>query len=134
MLSSGIKIRTKLCKSRDFSVLSKLQLEGTCNLLHGSDLSRRTDTRHGETNINSWADTLVEKLSLQEDLTVSDGDHISRNIGRHITSLSLNDGECSKRARSMLLVHFGSPLKETRVQIEHITWISFTTWRPSQQK
>ncbi len=31
--------------------------------------------------------TFVEELSLKEDLAVSDGDDISGNVGRHVTSL-----------------------------------------------
>jgi hypothetical protein len=31
--------------------------------------------------------TFVEKLSLEEDLAVSDGDDIGGNVGRHVTSL-----------------------------------------------
>ena len=34
--------------------------------------------------------TLVEELSLEEDLSVSDGDDIGGDIGGHVTSLNVN--------------------------------------------
>ena len=41
-----------------------------------SRLSSRTDTGHGETDVDGRADTTEEELSLQEDLTVGDGDDL----------------------------------------------------------
>merc|ERR1711918_108006 len=76
LLGSSIKIRTELGEGSDLTILSQLELHGTSNLLHGLDLSSRTDTRHRETDVNSWADTLVEQFSLQEDLTISNRNHI----------------------------------------------------------
>ena len=35
--------------------------------------------------------TLVEELSLQEDLTVSDGDDIGGDVGGHVTGLNLEN-------------------------------------------
>ncbi len=39
-----------------------------CYLLHGSGLGSRTYSGHRQTHVDGWADTLVEQLSLQEDL------------------------------------------------------------------
>ena len=34
----------------------------------------------------------------------------------------------------MVLVHLGSTLEQTRVEIEHITWVSLTTWWSSEEE
>jgi hypothetical protein len=95
LLSSGIKIGTELGEGGDFSVLGKLELERTSDLLHGLDLGGGSDTGDGETDVNSGSDTLEEELSLEEDLTVGNGDNVGGNVSGHITSLGLNDGEGS---------------------------------------
>lgn len=41
-------------------------------LLHSFGLSSRAYSGHGQTYINSWTNTLVEQLSLQEDLKYID--------------------------------------------------------------
>ena len=110
LLCGGIKIGTELSESSDLSVLSKIELHGTGHLLHSLDLSGRTDSRYRKTDINSWSDTLVEELSLQEDLSISDGNNVSWDISRHITSLSLNNWKSGKGTGTVVLVHFSSSL------------------------
>jgi len=134
LLSGSVEIRTELGEGSDFSVLGQLELEGTGDLLHGLDLGGGTDTGHRETDIDGGADTLVEELSLQEDLTISDRDHIGGNVGRHITGLGLNDWESGKGTIAVVLVHLGSTLEETRVEIEDITGVGLTTWGTSEQE
>ena len=76
----------------------------------------------------------MEELSLQEDLSVSDGDHIGGDVGGHITGLGLNDGEGGQGAGTVVLVHLGCTLEETRVEIEDITRVSLATRRTSEKK
>ena len=111
LLGGGVQVRTELGEGGDLSVLSELELERTGKHLHGLDLGGRSDSGHGETDINGWADTLVEELSLKEDLTVSDGDNIGWNIGGHITGLGLNDGQGSEGATTLFVVHLGGTWK-----------------------
>ena len=134
LLSGGIKIGTELGEGSDLSVLGKLELEGTGDLLHGLDLGSGTDTGHGKTDVNGGADTLVEELSLQEDLTVGNGDNVGGDIGGHITSLGLNDGEGSEGTGTVVLVHLSCTLEETGMEIENITGVSLTTRRSSQKE
>ena len=134
LLCSGIKIRTELGESGDFSVLSQLELHGTSDLFHGLDLSGRTDTGDGKTDVNSRADTFVEEFSLQEDLTISDGNHIGGNVSRHITSLGLNNRESCEGTVTVVLIHLGGTLEETRVEIENVTGVSLTTWGTSEKE
>ena len=134
MLGGSIEIRTELSEGSDFSVLGKLELERTGDLLHGLDLGGGADTGHRETDVDGGADTLVEELSLQEDLTIGNGDDIGGDVGGHITSLGLNDGEGSERARAVGVVHLSCTLKETRVEIEDITGVGLTTGGTSEEE
>lgn len=42
-------------------------------LLHGPGLGSRADSGHRQTHVDSWTDTLVEQLGLQENLRQTDG-------------------------------------------------------------
>ncbi|KAH3663765.1 hypothetical protein OGAPHI_005167 [Ogataea philodendri] len=134
LLGRGIKVRTELSESSNFSVLSQEQLQRTSNLLHGLNLGSRTDSRHRQTDVDSWSDTLVEQFSLQEDLTIGNGNDVGRNVSRDITTLGLNDWQSSQRTTSKSIGHLGSSLQQSRVQVENITWVSLSSWRSSQKK
>eukprot|EP00162_Nutomonas_longa_P014214 comp21872_c0_seq1/m.49537 comp21872_c0_seq1/g.49537 ORF comp21872_c0_seq1/g.49537 comp21872_c0_seq1/m.49537 type:complete len:544 (+) comp21872_c0_seq1:1425-3056(+) len=134
LLGGSIEIRAELGESSNLTVLGKLELERAGNLLHGLDLGSRADTGHGQTDVDCRADTAVEKLSLKENLAVSDGNHVGRNVCRHITGLGLNDRERSQRAAAKGLGHLGSALKKTRVQVEDISRVRLTARRTTEQK
>ena len=55
--------------------------------------------------------TFVEELSLQEDLSVSDGDDIGWDVSRDVTSLGLNDREGSQGTTAHRIGHLGCSLK-----------------------
>lgn len=118
LLGRSIEIGTELGESSDLTVLGQEKLQGTSDLLHGLDLGSGTDTGHGETDVDGRADTLVEQFGLQENLAVGDGDDVGGDVGRHITTLGLDNGQGSKRTTAVLVVHLGSTLKETRVEVE----------------
>jgi hypothetical protein len=59
------------------------------DLLHGFGLRSRADTRDRETDVDGRSDTLVEELSLQEDLSVSDGNDVGWDVGGHVTGLEM---------------------------------------------
>ena len=134
LLGGGVKIGTELGEGGHLTVLGKLQLHGTGDLLHGLDLSGGTHTGHGETHGNSGALALVEKLGLQEDLTVSDGNHVGGDIGGHITGLGLNDGQGGQGTGAEGIAHLGSALQETGVQVEHISGVSLTSRRAAEEQ
>merc|ERR1719341_1960804 len=134
LLGGSVKIGTELSESCDLSVLSQLELHGTSDLLHGLGLSSRTDTGHGQTDVDGGSDTLVEQLCLQEDLSVSDGNDIGGDVGRNVTGLSLNDGQSGEGAATHGVTHLGSSLQQTGVEVEHISGVGLTTGGTSQQK
>ena len=76
LLGGSVKIGTELSESSDLgesyfvkikllhayvntclSVLGQLELHGTSDLLHGLGLSSRTDTGHGQTDVDGGSDT-----------------------------------------------------------------------------
>ena len=94
LLSRSIQIGTELGKSGHLTVLGQLEFHRAGDLFHGASLGGRSDTRDGQTDVDSRSDTFVEQLSFQENLTVSDGNDVGRDVGRYVTSLLKNeDGE-----------------------------------------
>mmetsp|Transcript_8630 Transcript_8630/g.10112 ORF Transcript_8630/g.10112 Transcript_8630/m.10112 type:complete len:544 (-) Transcript_8630:157-1788(-) len=134
LLGGGIKVGAELGESGDLTVLGELELQGTGDLLHGLNLGGGADTGHGETDIDGGADTLMEELSLEEDLTIGNGDDIGGDIGGHITSLGLNDGEGGEGTGTSGITHLGRTLEETRVKIENITGVGLTTGGSSEEE
>ena len=127
LLGGSIQIGTELGEGGDLTVLSQEELQGTSDLLHGLDLGSGTDTGDGKTDVNGGTDTLVEQLSLQEDLAVSDGNDVGGNVSGHVTTLGLNDGEGSERTTTKGVVHLSGTLEETRVEVEDVTGVGLTT-------
>lgn len=134
LLGGSIKIGTELGEGSDLTVLGQEKLQGTSDLLHGLELGSGTDTRDGKTDVNGGTDTLVEKLRLQEDLTVGNGNNVGGNVSGHITTLGLNDGQGSHGTTTVVLVQLGSTLEKTRVEVENVTGVSLTTRRTTEEK
>jgi len=91
LLSSSIKIRTKLSEGSDFSVLSEFEFKSTSNGFHSFNLGSGTDSWHRNTNVECWSNTFVEKLSFKENLSISNRNNICWNVSRDVTSLCFND-------------------------------------------
>ena len=51
-----------------------------------------------------------------------------------MTDLGFNNGKGGKRATSVSIRHFSGSLQETGVEVEHITGVSFTTRRSTEQQ
>lgn len=134
LLGGGIKIGTELGEGSDLTVLSKEKLQGTGDLLHGLDLGSGTDTGDGQTDVNGGTDTLVEQLSLQEDLAVSNGNDVGGNVSRNVTTLGLNDGQGSQGTSTVGLVHLGGTLEQTRVEVENVTGVGLTSRGTTQKQ
>lgn len=134
LLGGGIQIGTELRESGNFTVLGQEELERTGNLLHGLKLGSGSDTGDGKTDVNGWADTLVEELGLQENLSISDGNDVGWNVSGHITTLGLNDGQGSEGSTTVLVGHLGSTLQKTRVQVENVTGVGLTSGRTTEEE
>ena len=90
-LGTGVKIASKLGKCGQFAELCQITLDLSGHLLGGLDLSSRTDTGDGKTDRDGRANTLIEKIGLQINLAVRDGNHVGRNVSRDIACLGLDD-------------------------------------------
>lgn len=62
------------------------------------------------------------------------GDNVGRDVGRHVTTLSLDDGQSSERTTAELVVHLSRTLEKTGVQIEDISGVGLSAWRPPQEE
>ena len=140
-----IQVGSELRERGELTILSERQAHATAKLLDDTCLRSTTHARHRQTSVDSRTDVCVEKVGLQEDLTVGDGDHVGRNERRDVTSLRFNDRQ--RRQRTGLAFHFAigelfhvlcvdssSTLQQTGVQIEDISRIGFATRRTTQQQ
>mmetsp|Transcript_2781 Transcript_2781/g.4206 ORF Transcript_2781/g.4206 Transcript_2781/m.4206 type:complete len:523 (+) Transcript_2781:251-1819(+) len=134
LLGGGIQIRTELGEGSNLTVLGKLELHGTCNSLGGLVLRGGSYTGYGETYRNSRTLSLVEELGLKENLSISNGNNVSRNVSRYISSLCLNDGKGGEGSSSGATVHLSSTLKKTRVKVENISRVSLTSRGTTEKK
>jgi hypothetical protein len=134
LLGGRVKVGTELGKSSNFTELSELELHGTGNGLGGLVLGSGSDARHGKTDGDSWTLTLVEEFRLQENLSISDGNNIGRNVSGHISGLGLNDWKGSQGTSSVSTVHLGGTLQKTGMEVENITRVGLTTWRTTKQQ
>lgn len=82
--------------------------------------ARKKKFRPLTADVDSGSDTLEEELSFQEDLTVGNGNNVGGNVGRHVTTLGLNDGEGSEGTSSVVGVHLSGTLEKTRVEVENL--------------
>ena len=113
--------------SGELTVLVEELLQVTGDLLHGDVLGGRTDTGDGETDVDGGALTTSEELGVEVDLTVSDGNDVGDDIGSDVIGEGLDDGEGGDGTTTLGGGEHGSALKETRVEVEDITRVGFTT-------
>ena len=78
--------------------------------------------------------TFVEQLCLQEDLSVSDGDDVGGDVGRHVSGLGLDDGERGEGAATHGVAHLGGSLQQPGVEVEHVSGVSLTAGGTPQQQ
>ena len=69
---------------------------------------------------------LQEKLILQEDLSIGNGDDIGGDVGGHITGLGLDDGKRGERAGAEIVRDLGCALQQTGVKVENITGVGLS--------
>ena len=133
-LRDCVEVGAELGEGRHLAVLRQLALDAAGHLLHGLDLRGRADARHRDADVHRRADALVEQVRLQEDLAVGDGDHVGRDVGRHVVGLGLDDGERGERARLVRVVELGGALQQARVEVEHVAGVGLAAGRAAQQQ
>ena len=76
----------------------------------------------------------MEKLGLEEDLTVRDGDNVGRDISGYVARLCLNDRKRRNGSAAELGSDASSTLEKSGMQIKYVTGVSLTSRRPSDKK
>ena len=148
-----IHITAELRESFQLTILGLVNLQCSGYLLHGLNLRVTTYTGYGDTHIDSRTDTLIKEIGFEEDLSVSNGNHIRRDIGRNVSCLCLDDRQCGKGTSSFdyilqavrQVIHFARhffltdnlrrAFQQTGMQIEDVTRIRFTSrWTAENQR
>mmetsp|Transcript_77394 Transcript_77394/g.90181 ORF Transcript_77394/g.90181 Transcript_77394/m.90181 type:complete len:423 (-) Transcript_77394:505-1773(-) len=118
----------------ELAVLSEDTLQLASNTLHGDVLSGRSDTGHGQTNVDGGALTTSEQLRVKVNLAVGDGNHVGDDVSRHVVGQGLHNGQSCHGTATLSGGEHGSTLQQTRVQIEDITGVRLTTRGTAEQQ
>ena len=140
-----VKVRSELCESCQFTILSQSQTNTAAELLNNLGLSCTTYTGHRNTRVNSRTDTCVEQVGFQEDLAVSNGNYVGRNESCNVTGLGFNNRKSCHRTSlafyctlslsfDVFRIDTSSSFEKTAVQVENVARISFTSWWSAQKQ
>ena len=77
----GVHVAAELGEGFQLAVLRLVDLQRTGHPLHRLDLGVAADARDGDAHVDGRAVALIEKVGIEENLTVRDGDDVGRNIG-----------------------------------------------------
>src|SRR5690606_1854115 len=99
-----VEVGSELREGSQLTILRQVGTNTARQLLDDLGLGSPPHARHRNTGVDGGADTCVEQVGLQEDLTVGNGNHVGRNEGGHVASLRFNDRQCRQRAG--LALHF----------------------------
>lgn len=127
LLGGGVEVGAELGEGGDLTVLGELELHGTGDGLGGLVLGGGADAGHGKTDGDGGALALVEKLGLEEDLSVGNGNDVGGDVGGHISSLGLDDGEGGEGSSTKVAVHLGGALEEAGMEVEDVTGVGLTS-------
>src|SRR3989344_5854967 len=86
-----IKIRSKLGETRQLPELREIKAKLARDLFHGFDLRSRAHAGHRNTDVERRTDALIKQVTLEENLPVSDRNHVSRDVGGDVTGLGFDD-------------------------------------------
>ncbi len=76
----------------------------------------------------------MEQIRFEEYLTVGDGDDIGRDVSGDIARLRLDDGQCGHAAAACLVAETSCTLEKSRVQVEYIAGVCFSSGRSLKQQ
>ncbi len=116
------------------AVLGEVKAEAAGDLAHGLDLGCATDPGHRGTGVDGGADAGVEKIGIDEDLTVGDRDDVGGDVPRDVALEGFDDRQGGQRAAAVLVVHLGGALQQAAVEIEDVTRVSLAARRAAKQQ
>src|SRR5690554_6862289 len=140
-----IQVRCKLGKRSQLTVLGQRRTNTARQTLDQVGLSRTTHTGYRNTCVNRRANARVEHGAFQEDLTISDRNHVGWNERGNVTRLGFDDWQRSQgtglafyftlgELLNILFGYAGCTLQQAAVQIENVTRVGFTAGRTTQQQ
>ena len=129
-----VKIRSELCKRCKLAILSEVNAQAACDLLHGAELGCTADTGYREAYVYCRADTGMEQIALEEDLTVGDGNDVCRDVSGDIACLRFDDRQSGHAAAAGFSVESSRSFKQSGVQIENIAGVCFASGRSLEQQ
>ena len=125
-------------EAREYLKLQKLRIIETQRLggvAQGLRLGLAADPAHAGADIDRRLVSLVEQTGIEDDLPVGDGDQIGRDIGAQVARIDFRDRQDRERSTAGRLAELCRPLKQARVDIEHVARISLAPWRlPREQR
>ena len=133
-LRSRIQVGCEHGEGFQGTVLGQGDLQRAGDLLQRLGLCRATDSGHGDADVDSRTLVRIEQVGLQEDLTVSDGNHVGRNVSGHVVCLGFDDRQAGHRTAAEVIGNLGATFEQTGVQVEHIARVCLTSRRAAQQQ
>ena len=94
--SDLVHVGRELGEALELGVLGLFDLKGSGHLLHTLHLGCATYAGYGDSDVYGRAYALVEKGAFQVDLSVGNGDDVSRDVSRDVAGLGLDDREGRK--------------------------------------
>src|SRR5947209_5133636 len=109
--------------------LREVQAQPAGDRLHRLDLRVAADPGHRDADVDGGADTGVEQVGLEEDLTVGDGDDVGRDERRDVVALGLDDRQTGHRAAAELVRELRAALEQAAVQVEDVAGVGLAARR-----
>ncbi len=133
-LGGLVEVGAELGERGQLAVLGEVEPKRLRHHAHGLGLRVAADAAHRDAHVHRRPHAGVEEVALEVDLPVGDGDHVGRNVGRHVAGLRLDDGERGQRAAPVRFRELGRALEQARVQVEHVARVRLASRRAAQEE
>src|SRR3990172_9039031 len=133
-LGGLVEVRPELRERRHLAVLRELEPQAPRDLLHRLDLRVPADPGNRQPDVHRRSHTGVEKVGLEIDLAVGDGDDVRRDVGGDVPGLRLDDRQRRQRPAPHGVGELGCALEQPRMQVEDVARVRLPPRRPAQQE
>ena len=113
VLGRLIQIRRELGEDLHLAVLREVDTERSGRFFHGLRLCGAAHTGYGKSYIDGGALSFEEQVTLEKNLSVSDGYDVGRNVCRHVAVLRLDDRQCGDGAAAEFIGKTRTALKQS---------------------
>ena len=129
-----IQIRTELGEYFQLAEAGQINTQRTGCFLDRLGLCGAAYTGNRQADVDRRTLTRKEQIVFQIDLSIRDRNDIGGDVRRNVTRLRFDDRQCGHRAAAVFLGQMAGALQQTRMQIEYVARIRFTTRRAAQQQ